>query len=196
MKENNFLVTKKIDMKNWKEIKIEYFDGEFSIKVPNHCEILEMKPISPLSNPRQKIEETLDNPIASKTLEKIIEDNPKDPNSITVVISVSDNTRPVPYHCNDKEGILLPILNRLKMSGINKENILIIIGCGTHQATSKQWKKNAFGTDIVNEYKMIDHDCYSEDLEPLGMVQDVPVKVNKAFCDSDIHIITGLVETH
>ena len=57
MKKNNFFVTKKIDMKNWKEIKIEYFDREFSIKVPNHCEILEMKPISLLSNPRQKIEE-------------------------------------------------------------------------------------------------------------------------------------------
>ena len=79
-----------------------------------------MKPISPLSNPRQKIEEALDNPIASKKLEKIIVDNPKDPNSITVAIAVSDNTRPVPYHCDDKEGILLPVLNRLKMSGIKK----------------------------------------------------------------------------
>lgn len=196
MKKDNFLVTKKIDMKNWKEIKIEYFDREFSIKVPNHCETLEMKPNFPLSDPRQKIEEALNNPIASKTLEKIIEDNPKNPSIITVAISVSDNTRPVPYHCDDKEGILLPILNRLKMSGVNKENILIIIGCGTHQATTKQWKKDAFGTDIVNEYKIIDHDCYSEDLKPLGIVQGVTVKVNKAFWDSDIHITTGLVETH
>jgi len=196
MKENNFLNTKRIDIKNWKEIEIEYFDREFTVKVPNHCEILEMKSIVPLSNPQQKIEEALDNPIASKTLEKIIKDFPKDPNCITVAISVSDNTRPVPYHCDNKEGILLPILNRLKTSGVNKENILIIVGCGTHQATTKQWKKDAFGTGIVHEYKIIDHDCYSEDLNPLGIIQGVPVKVNKAFCDSDIHIITGLVETH
>ena len=196
MKEKTLYFKEGIDLKNWKEIKIEYFDREFSIKVPNYCEILEMKPILPLSNPRQKIEEALDNPIASKTLEKIIEDNPKDPNSIIVAISVSDNTRPVPYNCDDEEGILLPLLNRLKKTGIRKENILIIIGCGTHQATTEQWKKDAFGADIVNEYKIIDHDCYSEDLEPLGMVQGVRVKVNKAFWDSDIHIITGLVETH
>jgi len=196
MEENKFLFTKNVDMKNWKEIEIEYFDREFSVKVPKHCKILEMKQISPLNNPRQKIEEALDNPIASKKLEKIIEDNPKDPKNITVAISVSDNTRPVPYHCDDKEGILFPLLNRLKMSGVNKENIIIIIGCGTHQATTKQWKKDAFGAAIVNEYKIIDHDSYSEDLKPLGIVQGVPVKVNKAFCDSDIHIITGLVETH
>ena len=196
MKEKTLYFKEGIDLKNWKEIKIEYFDREFSIKVPNYCEILEMKPILPLSNPRQKIEEALDNPIASKTLEKIIEDNPKDPDSIIVAISVSDNTRPVPYNCDDEEGILLPLLNRLKITGIRKENILIIIGCGTHQATTEQWKKDAFGADIVNEYKIIDHDCYSEDLEPLGMVQGVRVKVNKAFWDSDIHIITGLVETH
>jgi nickel-dependent lactate racemase len=196
MKEKTLYFKEGIDLKNWKEIGIEYFDREFTIKVPNHCEILEMKPIAPLSNPRQKIEEVLDNPTASKTLEKIIKDFPKDPNSITVAISVSDNTRPVPYHCDNKEGILLPILNRLKISGVNKENILIIVGCGTHQATTKQWKKDAFGTDIINEYKIIDHNCYSEDLEPLGMVQGVSVKVNKSFYDADIHIITGLVETH
>jgi nickel-dependent lactate racemase len=196
MKEKTLYFKKGIDLKNWKEIKIEYFDREFSIKVPNHCEILEMKPIAPLSNPRQKIEEALDNPVAGKTLEKIIEGNPKDPNSITVAIAVSDNTRPVPYHCDNKEGILLPLLNRLKMTDIKKEHIVIIVGCGTHQATTKQWKKEAFGAAIVNEYKIIDHNCYSEDLEPLGMVQGIPVKVNKTFWDSDIHIITGLVETH
>jgi len=194
---NNILFNNKlIDTKNWKEIKIEYFDREFSIKVPNHCEILEMKAVPPISDPRQKIKEALDNPIASKKLEKIIEDNPKDPSSITVAIAVSDNTRPVPYNCDDREGILLPILNRLKMGGIKKENISIIVGCGTHQATTKQWKKDAFGLDIVNKYKIIDHDCYSEDLHPLGMLQGVPVKVNKTFWDADIHIITGLVETH
>jgi nickel-dependent lactate racemase len=196
MKEKTLYFKEEIDLKNWKEIKIEYFNREFSIKVPNYCEILEMKPIFPLSSPLKKIEEALDNPIASKKLEKIIEEKPKDPKSITVAIAVSDNTRPVPYHCDDKEGILLPILNRLKMSGIKKENILIIVGCGTHQATTKQWKKDTFGLDIVNKYKIIDHSCYSEDLHPLGILQGVPVKVNKAFYDADIHIITGLVETH
>jgi len=196
MKEKTLYFKEGISLKNWKEIKIEYLDREFSVKVPNHCEILEMKAVPPISDPRQKIEEALDNPIASKKLEKIIEDNPKDPNSTTVAIAVSDNTRPVPYNCDDKEGILLPILNRLKMGGIKKENISIIVGCGTHQTTTKQWKKDAFGADIVKEYVIIDHDCYSEDLEPLGMIQGIPVKVNKAFWDSDIHIITGLVETH
>jgi len=196
MKEKTLYFKEGIDLKNWKEIKIEYFDREFSIKVPNHCEILEMKPVSALSNPRQKIEEALDNPIASKKLEKIIEGNPKEAKNITVAIAVSDNTRPVPYHCADKESILLPILNRLKVSGIKKENIFIIVGCGTHQTTTKQWKEEAFGTAIVNEYKIIDHDCYSEDLKPLGMVQGVAVKVNSSFYDADIHIVTGLVETH
>ena len=196
MKENNFVGEKKIDLKNWKEIKIEYFDREFSVKVPKHCDILEMKQILPLVDPQQKIEEALDNPIASQSLEKIIEDIPKDKNSITVAISISDNTRPVPYNCDKKEGILFPILNRLKKSGIKKENILIIIGCGTHQATSQRWKEDALGNKIVDNYRIIDHDCYSEDLHPLGTLQGVPVKVNKAFWESDIHIITGLVETH
>ncbi|MEA3476971.1 MAG: lactate racemase domain-containing protein, partial [Bacteroidota bacterium] len=90
MKEKTLYFKEGIDLKNWKEIKIEYFDREFSIKVPNYCEILEMKPVSALSNPQQKIEEALDNPIASKKLEKIIEDNPKEAKNITVALAVSD----------------------------------------------------------------------------------------------------------
>jgi len=101
MIKNILFANKLMDTRNWK-IKIEYFDREFSIKVPNHCEVLEMKAVPPMSDPRQKIEEALDNPIASKKLEKIIEDNSKDPSSITVAIAVSDNTRPVPYNCDEK----------------------------------------------------------------------------------------------
>ena len=54
-------------------------------------------------------------------------------------------------------------------------------------------EKEDFGAAIVNKYKIIDHDCYSEDLEPLGMVQCTPIKVNKSFYDADFHIVTGLV---
>jgi len=115
MKEKILYFKEEVSLKNWKEIKIEYFDREFSIKVPNHCEILEMKPVPPLSDPQLYIEGALNNPIASKKLEKIIEDYPKDSSKITVALAVSDNTRPVPYHCDDKEGILFPILNRLKI---------------------------------------------------------------------------------
>jgi len=56
------------------------------------------------------------------------------------------------------------------MGGIKKENISIIVGCGTHQATTKQWKKDAFGADIVNEYVIIDHDFFGTQISILSLV--------------------------
>ncbi|MCX6262250.1 MAG: lactate racemase domain-containing protein, partial [Bacteroidia bacterium] len=135
-------------------------------------------------------------PVDSFTLNKIIRSHAKPAEKITVAIAVCDNTRSVPYNCDQEKNILDPILKRLESSGIIKENIKIIIGCGTHAATSQQWKKKAFGEKVFKNYHLIDHNCYSEDLILIGEVMGIPVKINKDFIQADIHIITGLVETH
>jgi hypothetical protein len=73
---------------------------------------------------------------------------------------------------------------------------LIIIGTGTHVPTSDQWKKDAFGTGIKVRYRIIDHDSTSHDLCFLSEIDGIPVRLNRQFMKSDIHITTGLVEPH
>ncbi len=181
---------------HWKKIKIDYLDSNLVVEVPQTCDILQMNPVSPLPNIPEAIEYSFQNPIHSETIDEIVSYHPKPAEEITVAIAVSDNTRPVPYNCTNKKNILSPVINRLERSGINRQNIRIIIATGTHAPTSIQWKKEAFGDDICENYIILDHDCRSEDLIPIGLIKGVPVKINRDFIQSDIHIVTGLVEAH
>jgi len=188
--------SKDLDTSDWKTINIEYLEDYITLKVPLACDTLRMKPTPPLKEVRKEIEDSFEKPVQSKTLDEILSLHKKPADQITVAIAVSDNTRPVPYRCERDENILSPILSRLARAGIRKDNVKIIIGSGTHAPTSRQWKKKAFGEEVSKTYHFIDHNCYSEDLVPIGDVMGIPVRINRDFVQADIHIATGLVEAH
>ena len=120
----------KINTLDWEDINLEYGRDLLKIKVPPYCDILKMGYVPALENPREKIEKALSNPIESRPLEDIISSRKK-PSQVTLAIAVSDNTRPVPYHGERENGILLPLLKRLEKAGVKVQNIKIIIGTGT-----------------------------------------------------------------
>jgi len=186
----------KINSLDWKDISLEYGKSLLKIKVPPYCNILKMGYVPAWENPREKIENALSNPIESQPIEDIISSR-KNPSEVTLAIAVSDNTRPVPYHGERENGILLPLLKRLEKIGVKAQNVKIIVATGTlYLATSDKWKKEAFGGYIKKRYEIVDHDSTSSDLFYLGDIDGVPVKINRKFFKADIHVITGLVEPH
>ena len=192
----NCLHNANVNTDNWKKIKIEYLNKYLTLEVPPDCDILQMKSVPYLQNIPEAIEQAFERPVHSKTIEEIVSAHHKSTEEITVAIAVSDNTRPVPYNCTHEENILSPILHRLERAGIEKQNIKIIIGTGAHAPTSQEWKRSAFGEEVCRLYQLEDHDCYSQDLISIGKVKGVPVRINKNFFQSDLHIVTGLVESH
>lgn len=184
-----------INTLDWKVISLEYGKSFLKIKVPSYCDILKMGWVPAWENPREKIKNALSNPIESQPLEDIISSR-KNPSEVTLAIAVSDNTRPVPYHGEREDGVLLPLLKRLEKIGVKTQNIKIIVATGTHLATSDDWKKEAFGEYIKSRYEIMDHDSTSSDLFYLGDIDGVSVKINRRFFKADIHLITGLVEPH
>jgi nickel-dependent lactate racemase len=196
MIENLLSAIKNTDIKNWKEISIEYGEREIIVKVPPNFKELSMEEAEIIKNPKKEIENSLENPVGSKKLKEIIKEKNKKVEYLTVAITVSDITRPVPYR--DEDGILKILLNYLEREGIKKENIKIVIGNGTHRATTQEEKIKMFGEEIVKEYKIIDHNCEDESmLVYVGETKKgTKVYVNKYFVSADIKIATGLVETH
>lgn len=180
----------------WKDVSLQYGTDKLHIKVPEWCDTLKLKEYPALKNPGDRIEDALSHPVGGRRLEDIVASQKKPPSRISAAVAVSDNTRPVPYSGESDSGILLPVLKRLKKTGIKDKNVKIIVGTGTHQKTSGRWKKKAFGEFITAEYEIIDHDCTSSDLCFLADIDGIGVKVNRQFLEADIHIITGLVEPH
>ncbi|MEA1965328.1 MAG: lactate racemase domain-containing protein [Candidatus Aerophobetes bacterium] len=185
-----------MNIQDWKRIGVEYGKDILTVKVPPYCDILTMGHVPSLAEPAKKIENALSNPIGSKTIEDIVASSKKHPFRVVVAVIVSDNTRPVPYNAGSGEGILFPILKRLKKVGVRNENIRIIVGTGTHLPTSSKWKKEALGEAIADSYTIIDHDSTSPDLFSIGNVDGIEVKINKEFITADVRIATGLVEPH
>ena len=187
---------RKIDMKSWRNISVEFGRDVLEVLVPPSCVELSMKDVTILPNPPKAIEEAFLNPIGSPTLEEIIPKKGKPAEEMTVAIAVSDITRPVPYKGGN--GILPPLLRRLESSGIKKEKIKIIVATGMHRASTNEEKVEMYGKEVVEQYTLLDHDCENNDfLESIGKTKrGTHVYVNRDFYFSDLKIATGLVESH
>ena len=189
-------VLKGANIKGWKKVRVEFTGGPLVISVPQNCVELTMKKADALKNPPKDIEKAIDEPIGSRNLGEIIRAKGKPASELKVAITVSDITRPVPY--KGKNGILSPLLKKLRAHGVQRQNILIIVGTGTHRASTPQEKVEMLGKEIVAAYGIQDHDC--EDQASLVYVGQTPtgteVFLNKNFYQADLKIATGLTESH
>ena len=187
---------KRIDTRGWKKIPVEFGQNFLDISVPQSCVELSMRDVAVLADPGAEVDKALSNPIHSPMLEAIIRKKAKPAGQLSAAITVSDITRPVPYR--GEEGILLPLLRRLESSGIQKQNIRIIVGTGTHRPSTPEEKVLMFGEPVVRDYFITDHVC--EDLDSLTYIgktrRGTKVYLNSLFHSADIRIATGLVESH
>jgi len=186
----------KTDTKHWKSIEVEFGDEFLEISVPPDCEILRMKQMPRLANPKEEISKALNNPIGTPKLAEVIRSKAKPVNEVTVCVTVSDITRPVPYKGED--GILLPLLELIEGAGVSRQNIVLVVGTGMHRASTNDEKIFMFGKEVVDNYRIVDHNC--EDLSSQVLAartaKGTEVHINKIFYESDIKIVTGLVESH
>lgn len=184
------------DTKDWKQIEVEFGDDFLDISVPPQCEILQMKKMLPLTQSKQEIANALNNPIGSAHLSEIIHSKGKPVDEISVCVTVSDITRPAPYKGDN--GILLPLFEIIEKTGVKREHIIIVIGNGMHRASTFDERIYMYGKEVVDNYRIVDHNC--EDLSSQVLAahttRGTEVYLNKIFYDSDIKVITGLVESH
>jgi nickel-dependent lactate racemase len=187
---------KRVKPKGWRKVRVEFTGGPLAISVPPDCVELTMKRAEVLKNPAKEIQKALDQPSGGPTLEGIVQGKGKEADQLKVAITVSDITRPVPYQ--GKSGILPPLLKKLHSLEIRRENILIIVGTGTHRSSTAEEKAEMLGKEVVSAYQVLDHDC--EDRSILVSVGQTPtgtqVYLNRLFHQADLKIATGLTESH
>ena len=173
-------------------MKIDYGKNglELSLDPSWNVTILRPKEQKRLVDPITKIRESIKNPLESKSLYEMIKVK-KDLYRICVV--VSDSTRPVPSHI-----ILEALIRELSEYGIQDSQISVLIATGLHRPSREEELENILGLDLKNRLKTFDHvatDNFS--LKYLGNTRDnVPIYINKHYCESDLKILTGYVEPH
>lgn len=111
----------------------------------------------------------------------------------TVTIVFSDITRPMP---NDR---VLPVLvDALVDGGVPEAQITLLNGLGTHRAQSEDELRTMLGPSLVERYRVKQHNAW-DDANLVGVARNSTgriARVNRAYMDASIRILTGFVEPH
>jgi nickel-dependent lactate racemase len=93
--------------------------------------------------------------------------------------------------------LIPPILQQLEKAGVRDQDITLLCGIGMHRPSTMAEKVTKLGQAVVDRYRVIDHEPQNPDqLVDLGVVNGIPLSVNKTAYHADILIATGIVEPH
>lgn len=162
--------------------------GESTVEVtlPASVRVLEMDPAEPVADPDGAIRQALADPIESPPLKALAKSKKN------ACIVISDFTRPVPNRI-----ILPPILETLEESGIQRDNITILIATGMHRPNQGDELESMVGREIMDRYQIINHYCRkAETYRKIDEIEGSPIELNKHYLDADLKILTGLIEPH
>lgn len=172
------------------EIGFQYGNNEISLNLPEDCLIYKSSYKIAQESASQLLLKSIANPVESKSLGELLATR----KAGNVVVVVSDITRPIPY-----TRFLPELLSYLEKTGVLKEEITILVATGMHRASTRLERIRMFGEMIVNNYRIIDHNCENED-----ELQELPgiswsgskIRLNKNYVNAGFRIVTGLVEPH
>ena len=171
------------------KVEMRYGTGTLPIEIPeeNVAGVLEIAESVPLPDENGAVREALARPIASPPLAQLAGGRE------SACIVISDITRPVP-----NKVILPPMLETLEQSGIPREKITILIATGIHRPNDAAELETMVGSDIMESYRIVNHLSQKPETHTyLGKTENwTPVYIDKTYLESDLKIITGLIEPH
>lgn len=161
-----------------------------SLNIPEHryagTLVSELDEYIPASTAEQLIIDAMANPIGTEPLKNMSVGKEK------IVIIASDHTRPVPSK------LIIPHMLSEIRDGNPNADITILIATGCHRTTTKDELVNKFGEEIVQNERIIIHDC--DDENNLSYIGTLPsggkLTVNKVAAEADLLIAEGFIEPH
>lgn len=180
-----------------KQIVFNLGRTEFPVNIPEQAECLRMGKANPLTHPETAIRYALHNPIESLPLKELVKQKLAAKPDARAIIVISDNTRPVPY--TGEAGILFPIVDEMIKAGLPVSNISLLVATGTHHVMTEDTLKSFLDPRIFAlNIPIHNHDCRNQDdLKMIGKTEiGGDIKINRHYLESDLKILTGLVESH
>ena len=162
-------------------LSAEIPDGRIQAVLRSHLESY-----VPKLDQQALVEEALRNPIGSDSLEKLAVGKQN------IVLIASDHTRPVPSK------ILVPPMLAAIRRGNPQAKITILIATGCHRGTTKAELIEKFGPEIVENERIVIHDCAEEaDMVTIGTLPSSgDLRINRVAAEADLLISEGFIEPH
>jgi nickel-dependent lactate racemase len=170
-------------------LRLAYGQREVDVPIPDGhpVDVLEKHPVPAIGDPAASLSRALAQPTAAAPLRELARGR-RD-----AVIVVSDITRPVP-----NATLLPPILDALRAGGLPPEAVTILVATGLHRPNTPAELDAMLGSEIARSVRIAQHDARDAAAQrDLGRTANgIPILIDRGFLDSDLRIITGLIEPH
>ncbi|MBW2286170.1 MAG: DUF2088 domain-containing protein [Deltaproteobacteria bacterium] len=150
-----------------------------------HVEFCPMKGGSDAPMSVQEMERAVHSPIASPGIRDLARGKKR------AVIVFDDMTRPTRTY------ELAPIvLRELAEAGLSKDDITFVCALGTHGALTMADFRKKLGSDIIERYRVFNHNIYENCVEVGKTGRGTPVAFNREVMEADVKIGIGCVTAH
>ena len=168
-----------------RRVALAYGSSTLEIDVPADATVVMPAHRPPVSDELATLRSALERPVAGRPLRELV------PPGARVAISICDATRPQPRR---------PMLEALAqmLDGLARpEDVVVLIATGTHSVSTDAQRREMLGDEILGHWRVEDHNARAPDsLRDLGVIDGVPVFLNREWVDADVRITTGFVEPH
>jgi nickel-dependent lactate racemase len=162
-----------------------YDKEEFNWPLPDGWELVEARMHGGRTLSDAELEARLRSPIGSPPLEALAAGRK------SVCIAIDDLTRPTQTY-----RILPMVLNILNQSGIDNDNICVIVSLGTHRPLTRNDLRKKVGERVLNAVRVYNHNPYLN-LTQVGVTRfGTPVMINAMFAAADLKLSIGMLAPH
>jgi nickel-dependent lactate racemase len=164
-----------------------YGNSTLEIDLPEAWDV-ELCPMRGAQRPAlgdRELAHAIRNPIASPPLRELAQGKRK------AVVVFDDMTRPTPV-----DRIAPVVVEELLAGGIEEEKISFVCALGTHGALTQVELRKKIGSEILERFRVYNHNCY-ENCTPVGTTsRGTPLAVNREVMSADLKVAIGCVTAH
>ena len=163
--------------------------GKTYFQLPGSWEVVKhavLKPEKATKSISGLLRDSIANPIGTPPLSRLVKDKKR------IVIIVDDGARTTP-----KKAILTPLVEHLAHYGIQRSQITVLIGTGTHHPVPAAEIGQLYGEALSREVRFVNHDSRAEDLVSVGTLRHGgDLKIHPLAAGADLRIAVGSVLPH
>lgn len=166
-------------------LTLAYGQAGLEIEVPNGATVVGGADAPAIEDEAGAVHRALRSPVSGPALDRLV------PPTGRVVVVFPDLTRPMP-----NTTVLPPLLEELAAAGAGPDRVELICATGTHRQATPAEMAALIGADLMDRYPVRDHRADDGDHVRVGEVDGVPVRLDRAYVEADLRILTGFVEPH
>jgi len=170
-----------------KIIPVHYGKRKIDLTIPESNLVFNLKAneFPPPEDEAAEIERAMREPVGSGRLKDIV------PEDASVIIMGDDRTR-----VTRQDKIIPVVLEELHAGGVSDDQIKIVIAYGTHRPMTEQEIEKKYGRELMDQVKIVDHDCHNNLIDKGVTRRGTHIIVNKEVLDADFRIAVGGILPH